>query len=202
MLKTKKQKIKKSVFFKEGLADIRSIGAICSTSRFVAKAMAPKINAGYPPQIIIELGMGTGSITKEIVKHLRFQDIFIGIEQNEKLLEVCKDNICIGNKNISVKLEHGLAQDIHSILKKYKIDSVDYIVCTIPFRILYKNDTEKILKEAKKVLKSGGYFSFIRFLPAPETKFIYKILDNFSIAEKKLVIRNIPPAEVIIMKKS
>lgn len=201
MLKTQKPKIKKSVFLKEGLSDIRSIGALCSTSRFVAKAMAPKINAGDPPQIIIELGMGTGSITKEIIKHLRPQDTFIGIEQNEKLLEVCKNNICSGDKNISVKLEHGLAQDIRSILQKHKINQADYIVCTIPFRILPKNDTEKILKEAKKVLKSGGYFSFIRFLPALETKFIYKILDGFSIASKKLIIRNIPPAEVIIMQK-
>lgn len=190
------------IFLKESLSDIRSIGTICSTSKFVAKAMVSKIEAGEPAKVIIELGMGTGSITKEIIKHLRPQDIFVGIEQNANLLEVCRENICVTDKHSNVKLEHDFAQNIDAILKKYKIAAIDNIICTIPFRILPKNDTEKILGEIKKNLKPGGIFSFIRLMPAPETKLVYEALDNFSIVSKKLIMRNIPPAEVITMKKN
>ncbi len=186
---------------KEGLVDFRSIGAICSTSKAVARAMAPKIPVSDPPKVIVELGVGTGNITEEILRHLRPQDMFIGIEQSENLLEVCRENLCIGDKNISVRLEHGLAQDLHTILRKYHITAVDDIVCTIPFRVLPKRETRHILEEVRRVIQPGGHFSFIRLLPALETSIIYEILSDFSVVHKKLVMRNIPPAEVVIMRK-
>src|SRR3989338_2396836 len=129
---------KESIFLKEGFKNIRGVGTICSTSRFAAKAMAPEINASDKPKVIVELGVGTGSITKEILKHLRPKDCYIGIEANDKFLEVCKEWLCVGHprtekaeqsrrtqlhdeashdgdRNLSVNFEHGLAQNIREI---------------------------------------------------------------------------------------
>ncbi len=189
------------VFIIEGLANIRSVGTIVCTGTFAARAMAPKIHAQDPARVIVELGVGTGSITKEIIKHLRSQDTFIGIESNEKFLEICRENLCIGNRNISVRLEHGLAQNIRSILKKYRVLEADDIVCTIPFRVLPEQETRRILEEIKDIIKPGGHFTFIRFLPALKNKIIFDILDTFRIVRTKLIMRNIPPAEVITMEK-
>jgi len=167
------------------------------------------------PKVIVELGVGTGSVTKEILKHLRPKDLYIGIEANDKFLEVCRDGLCAGNprtekaeqssydgdKNLSVNFEHGLAQNIQEILKKYGVKEVDEIICTIPFRILPKRDTKEILQNVKKLLKKGGYFTFIRYLLAPENKEISKELSDFSVVDKKIIMRNIPPAEVIKMRR-
>ncbi|OGD32108.1 hypothetical protein A3C91_00720 [Candidatus Azambacteria bacterium RIFCSPHIGHO2_02_FULL_52_12] len=201
----------KGIFLKEGLNDIRSVGTIVSTSKFVARAMVPKIHAGDPPHVVIELGVGTGSVTEEIIKHIRPQDTFIGIESNEKFLEVCKANLClpdhsvvragIGDRNISVRLEYGLAQNIEHILKKHHVREVDDIICTIPFRVLPKKETKEILESVKKILKPGGHFIFIRYILAPETKVIPDILDTFKVVRKKIIMRNIPPTEVITMEK-
>jgi len=225
------EKKSNGIFIKEGLKNIRGVGTICSTSRFVAKAMTPKINPADGPKVIVELGVGTGSITKEILKHLRQKDCYIGIEANDKFLEVCKEWLCIGNlprteraeqssydgnprteraeqssydgnRNISVNFEHGLAQNIQEILKKYKAKEVDEIICTIPFRILPKGDTKEILQNVKKSLKKNGHFTFIRYLLAPENKEVSKELSNFSVVSKKIIMRNIPPAEVIKMRRN
>ena len=175
---------KESIFWTEGFKNIRGVGTVCSTSSFAARVMAPKISPGDGPKVIVELGVGTGSITKEILKHLRPKDCYIGIEANDKFLEVCKEGLCVGhprtekaeqssyddNRNISVNFEHGLAQNIQEILKKYKIKEVDEIICTIPFRILPKGDTKEILQNVKKSLKKSGHFTFIRYLLAPENK--------------------------------
>src|SRR3989344_4746043 len=91
------EKKSNGIFIKEGLKNIRGVGTICSTSRFAAKAMAPEINASDKPKVIVELGVGTGSITKEILKHLRPKDCYIGIEANDKFLEVCKEWLCVGH---------------------------------------------------------------------------------------------------------
>jgi len=72
----------KRILFTEGVSNIRSVGAVAPTGRFVARAMAPEIKKSDPPKIIVELGVGTGSITEEIVKHLRSQDRFVGIDSN------------------------------------------------------------------------------------------------------------------------
>lgn len=190
-----------AIFIKEGFKNMREVGTICSTSRFVAKVMAPKIQKADEPKIIVELGVGTGSITKEILKHLRPQDCYIGIEANNKFLEVCKEGLCAGDRNISVNFEHGFAQNILGILKKYGVSLVDEVISTIPFRILPKKDTAEILRNAKKVLKPGGYFTFIRYILAPENKDVFRVLHDFAVVDKKIIMRNIPPAEVIKMRK-
>src|SRR3989344_5037598 len=224
---------KEIIFLKEGFKNIRGVGTICSTSRFAAKAMAPEINASDKPKVILELGVGTGSITKEILKHLRPKDCYIGIEANDKFLEVCREGLCAGNprteraeqsrrtqwsnprqgdeasdeashdgdRNLSVNFEHGLAQNIRKILKKYGVKEVDEIICTIPFRILPKHDTKEILQNIKKLLKKNGHFTFIRYLWAPENKEVFKELSDFSVVDKKIIVRNIPPAEVIKMRR-
>lgn len=193
---------KEGVFWTEGFKNMREVGTICSTGRFVAQAMAPEIHISDEPKVIVELGVGTGGITKEILKHLRAKDCYIGIEANSKFLEVCKDGLCTGSQNISINFEHNIAQNIQEILKKYGISLVDEIICTIPFRILPKQDTADILHNIKKVLKSDGHFTFIRYIHAPENKDISRILDDFTVVSKKIVIRNIPPAEVIKMRKN
>jgi|SRR3989338_6998235 len=197
----KKTLSKESIFLTEGFKNIREVGTVCSTSRFAAKAMAPEIGLHDEPKVIVELGVGTGSVTKEILKHLRPKDLYIGIEANDKFLEVCRDGLCAGDRNLSVNFEHGLAQNIREILKKYGVKEADEIICTIPFRILPKRDTKEILQNVKKLLKKGGYFTFIRYLLAPENKEISKELSDFSVVDKKIIMRNIPPAEVIKMRR-
>jgi len=206
---------KESIFLTEGFKNIRGVGTVCSTSRFAAKAMVPEIGLHDEPKVIVELGVGTGSVTKEILKHLRPKDLYIGIEANDKFLEVCRDGLCAGNprtekaeqssydgdKNLSVNFEHGLAQNIQEILKKYGVKEVDEIICTIPFRILPKHDTKEILQNIKKLLKKNGHFTFIRYLWAPENKEVFKELSDFAVVDKKIIVRNIPPAEVIKMRR-
>lgn len=193
---------KSKIFLKEGLSNFRTVGSICSTSRFVAKAMAPLIHADDPPRVIVELGVGTGNITGEIIKYLRPCDYFLGIDSNQNLLEVCRNHVYAADNLGTVNLEHGFAQNIKDILLKYRIEEADEVVCTIPFRILPKKDTKIILQQVNEILKPGGHFTFIRYTLAPENKEITETLSSFKIVEKKTIVRNIPPAEVVKMQKA
>lgn len=192
---------KANVFLKEGLSNFRSVGSICSTSRFVAKAMAPIISSNDIPKIIVELGVGTGNITKEIVKRLRPADYFFGVDSNRNLLEVCRNNICSANNAGNINLEHSDAQNIPKLLLKYGVKEVDEVICTIPFRILPKEDVREILQQANNILKDGGCFTFVRYIHAPENKIIKKVLNNFKVVSKETIVRNFPPAEVVKMAK-
>lgn len=190
-----------SVFFAEGLAHLRTVGAVVCTSRFVARAMAPKIKQSDPHKVIVELGVGIGNLTQEIVKRLRPHDFFVGVDINEKFVGLCRKNIAYAHKGLSVRIEHASAEHIDDILERHHLREADEIVCTLPFRSLPKKDIARILEKVKKVLKKGGYFTFIRYMTAPENKDIFQLLDNFEVVERKIVMRNIPPAEVVKMRK-
>lgn len=191
----------KRILFTEGVSHMRSVGAVAPSGRFVARAMAPEIKKTDPPKIIVELGVGTGSITEEIVKHLRPQDRFIGIDSNRALLDECKKNIEPTTRDRFVCVEHADAQNIKHILKAHNIAAVDEVICTIPFRALSARETKKILAQVNDVLVPGGRFVFIRYLIAPVTKEVFLALHNFTVVKKKIVMSNIPPTEVIMMQK-
>lgn len=191
----------KGIFIKEGFSDIRSVGTIASTSKFVARAMAPVADYVGPPRVIVELGVGTGSITEEIIKRLSTSDVFIGIDSNDAFLDICKKNIELSVGSKQVFIEKGFAQNIDSILKAHSLDSADEIVCTLPFRTLPKKDTIAVLGKVRQVLKRGGLFIYIRYITAPENKEVFQNLPDFEVVERTIVVRNIPPAEVIKMRK-
>lgn len=190
-----------SVFFAEGLTHLRTVGSLVCTSRFAARAMAPEIKESDAPKVIVEFGVGIGNLTEEIVRRLRPMDFFIGVEINEKLIALCRNNIANAHEGLSVYIEHGDAGYIDSILKKYHLDEADEIVCTLPFRSLPQKDVVRILEKVKSVLKKGGHFTFIRYMTAPENKDVFEILADFRTVERKIIVRNIPPAEIVKMEK-
>lgn len=190
-----------TTLLKEGLAAMRSVGTVSPSSVFLARALMPVIGKNDPAKVIVELGAGTGSVTEEIAKHLRPHDLLVSIEANKKLADICGKNI--------KKLEHeGVAHCVHAqaqhagdVLRAHSAAFADIIVCTLPFRLLPNDETKEILQEVRRILKPGGQFIFIRYIIAPVNKDVAGELHDFSVFKKKLVLRNIPPAEVIVMRK-
>lgn len=182
---------------------MRSVGTVHPSSVFLARTMASAIAKHDSPRAIVELGAGTGSITDEILKHVRLCDRFIGIEANKKLAEICEKNIArhAHNKG-NAHIVHEKAQRTGAVLCTYGIAAVDDVICTLPFRLLPKSETKEILKEVRHILKPGGHFIFIRYVIAPANKDVPETLHDFTVVKKKLVVRNIPPAEVVVMRKN
>ncbi|MBI1755303.1 methyltransferase domain-containing protein [Candidatus Azambacteria bacterium] len=190
------------MLFTEALADLRTVGALVGSSRFLARAMAPRIAHSDPPKVIVELGVGTGNITREIIKRLRPQDLFVGIDANEEFVTICRQNIApfVGKRRVHIA--HGFAQDIDRMLKKHGAYEADEIICTLPFRVLPKKDTAAILKKVRSIIKSGGHFTFIRYVLAAPNKNVFDALDGFAVIKRTFVARNFPPAEVVKMRKT
>lgn len=102
----------------------------------------------YKPQNILELGVGTGRIFKELLGLVNFG---VGIDNSDEMLSVCEKR-CIGNSNYEL---------INGNFVSFKLDfSFDFIY--LPFNtfqhILYKNDQVKCLKNIKAHLNNGGIF--------------------------------------------
>ena len=69
-------------FFRAFRRNFYTTGAILPSSRFLARAMASDLKGRRKPARILEVGPGTGAVTREIVRHLQEGDRFDAVEIN------------------------------------------------------------------------------------------------------------------------
>ena len=107
-----------------------------------------KLIKKYKPKKILELGVGTGRIFKELLGLVNFG---VGIDNSDEMLSVCKKR-CLDHSNYEL---------INDNFVSFKLDSNFYFIY-LPFNtfqhILYKNDQVKCLKNIRKHLNKGGLF--------------------------------------------
>tara|TARA_B100000963_G_C22631843_1_gene675336 strand:- start:614 stop:1234 length:621 start_codon:yes stop_codon:yes gene_type:complete len=106
---------------------------------------------------VLEVGIGSG-LNFNYYNESKINQI-VGLEPSEKLLEKAEKNT--KNFNFDIKLIKGMAEDIQ--IESNSIDSVllTYTLCTIA-------DTEKALREIRRVLKSNGKIIFTEHGIAPD----------------------------------
>src|SRR6266576_2102252 len=67
-------------FFRECRRHFRNTGAILPSSRFLARALVAQVRRPHRPSRILEVGPGTGSVTKEILRFLQPGDQLDAVE--------------------------------------------------------------------------------------------------------------------------
>ena len=92
--------MKKIQFIKESLKSLQEVGTVLPSSKSVVDKMVQPIKFDNDI-VIIELGSGTGVITKEIINRMSKNSKLICFETNisfyNDLKEKFKDNICLIN---------------------------------------------------------------------------------------------------------
>ena len=170
----------------------RSVGAIVPSSRALAEAMIAPIDF-KTARVIVEFGPGTGSMTTAILKKLGPDTQYVGVEINEtfcKTLTLRFPELHFFNRG---------AQDIKEILASLGLESVDAIVCGLPWASLPIELQNRIMAAIMDVLKPGGIFvtfAYLQGLVLPAAGMLRRRLKSQFAAVKttKIVWRNVPPA--------
>jgi phospholipid N-methyltransferase len=170
----------------------RSIGTILPSSRELAELMIEPIDF-ETASTIVEFGPGTGTITALVAKKLKPQTRYIGIERNEKF---CDD---LKAKFPQLTFVNRSAGDVEEILKSFNIDSVDAILCGIPWASLPAGVQPEILNGVQKSLKPGGVFvtfAYVSGLMLPAAWELRQELKTrfSSVTTTRVIWNNFPPA--------
>ena len=140
---------------------------------------------------IVELGPGTGIITHELLAMMPKDSTLLVFEINEEFCEILREM-----KDPRMKVISDSAENLELYLKQHRIESVDYIVSSIPFAMIPNPIVKKILDVVKKVLKPSG--TFIQYQYSLN---LYKRLKNlFGKVNVDFTPMNIPPAFVFVCK--
>lgn len=161
------------------IRNIRTTGAVYESSRFVTRRITDEINI-HKPQIIIELGGGSGNITESILLKLHPDSVLYCFEIEPQFfaqLEMITDP--------RFHLIKGSAADI---TRHFDSSSVDVIISGLPLSLFDQTDRKQLLNDCYSVLKKGGVFR--QFLYSPQRKYFDLIFDKM---ETRFAI-NLPPA--------
>lgn len=122
-----------ALFVQEFFRSFHSTGSLCPTSRWAAKAMVAPLAekpAGSNSRIL-ELGPGTGSVTKIILRQMGFGDSLAVCEINERFMEALKRNLN-GNPYYDTHKER-VSFHCCPMQELPEAQKYDLIVCAIPF---------------------------------------------------------------------
>jgi phosphatidylethanolamine/phosphatidyl-N-methylethanolamine N-methyltransferase len=180
-------------FLKRKLHRFIELGAVAPSSRFLAKRMVSHIEV-KENLVVVELGPGTGTFTKAILKRLPASVRLIALEINEKAAHRLTDKI----KDPRLEVIIGNASNISTYLLERGIYKAHYIISGLPLGNFSTQSVSHILNEIKRNLtENGSYIQFQYFLAS--LRQIKKIFPHVSI---RFEPRNIPPAFVLVCKKS
>ena len=182
------KKIKPYIAFtKATLSNPRSVGAACPSSPFLAKVMAEQVDVkkeGY----VIELGGGTGRITRALLEHGIPPDKLITVEYSPELARHLREEFP------DIQVLEGDAGKLDQLLADLgnPPQHIKAIVSGLPLRSLPKSTVKAIKKNVYKLLDDKGLF--IQFTYDLRTSSSQK--NKFRLIDSSVVYRNIPPARV------
>ncbi len=179
-------------FFRESLRNLRSMGSVSPSSRFLCRTIANKIDP-LKAKIVVELGPGNGAITRFILNRLQPDAQLIIFEINTVFVEKIRATF----DDPRMTIVHDSAENMGQHFKTLGITEVDYFISGIPFVMLPESLTEIITRSCQSWLREGG--RFVQFHYSPLLLRLYRrIFGNISV---EVVALNLPPAIVISCEK-
>jgi len=177
----------RALFLKEFFKNRKMVGSVAPSSRQLAKRMLRRVDIANA-KIIVELGPGTGAITKEIISQMGENAKLISIEANGGFSERLAMQFPDGN----VEFVHGKAEDIRSILAKRGIRQVDAFVSSLPLSLMSRELKESLMVEMAALSAPSG--SYVQYLYSMHG---YGLLKRYwKIVNRSIVWMNIPPSVV------
>jgi phosphatidylethanolamine/phosphatidyl-N-methylethanolamine N-methyltransferase len=179
-------------FFKGMMQGPKTVGAIVPTSSVTAKRMASVIEpkSGLP---VLELGPGTGVITKQILARGIAPEKIVSVEYSENFYRRLVEDYP------GVNFIHGDAFDLKNILGGFADQTFDCVISAVPMLSFPMEARIQLLEDLLSRIPEGRPVVQITYGPVSP---IIATPDRYHIQHFDFVVRNIPPAQLWIYRKA
>ena len=165
----------------------RSIGAITPSSRRLAAAIAREVDFSTPG-VIVELGGGTGSVTRALVERAAEGTEIVVVEREPSLCAL------LSARFPGIRVLQGDARNLRQLLASAGVGPVRAVVSGLPLLSLKRDTCRRIVRESFAVLAGDGVF----------VQFTYGVMSPIRASHARRagidgrrtgwVLRNLPPA--------
>lgn len=172
-------------FLRHGTA----IASLAPSSRWLARATARNIDWSRP-QTVVELGAGTGPITRELAMRARGRGRLLVIERDLDFLRLLRERF---GDVPNLEVIDGDVQDLAAMLAERGVEQVDQIVSGLPVPSFSKESQAALIRDIRALLNPGGTFNQITEMPWVYQRFYRRYFDDVKFVFEP---RNFPPAGV------
>jgi phosphatidylethanolamine/phosphatidyl-N-methylethanolamine N-methyltransferase len=179
-------------FLQAFLKNPGTVGSITPSSPELAKRMVAAIRPNAD-NVVMELGVGTGAITKFFQEIVPNDQSYLGIELDRDLVRILKKNYR------HLKIVRGNALDAAEIHAKSGLGKVGTIICCLPFVSMPNETGEKILLEIDKFMQQGCTFRTFQYAHGYYFPSAIKLREfmrqRYGKSKRSpLIVKNVPPA--------
>jgi len=203
-------------FAEQALKDRFHVGAIFPSGPRLARALTAPMRASHLPKRVLEVGPGTGPVTKAILATLQPGDEFVLVEINEAFATQLEVKLLAPfrarHPGITVTL-------INKPIEQANLQGqFNFIICGVPFNNFPPAMVRFIFRSMLGVLKHDGDLTFFEYLgmrplrtisssrkgrkKVRSLSAINEILKRRYQGSRIVVLRNIPPAAAVRLRNS
>lgn len=177
-------------FLREGLKNIKTVGTITRSSRFLCRNMVSYVDY-QSARWIVEIGAGDGVITRHILEHMHPDAKLMAFEVLGNMCEHLRE---IDDPRLIVVEDSAL--ELGHYMKQFGFPQLDAVISAVPFVAMPEELAYSIVRECKKHLKPGAPYIQVHYSLLAR-KMYQEIFGN---VDTNFVPLNVPPAFVLVSK--
>lgn len=157
------------------------------SSRFLVNRLVAGIDFSRATEIV-ELGVGTGCVTREILHRMRPDARLVSLEINPEFVQDARRRF----RDPRLLLRVACAGDLRTVLDAAGIGPVDAVVSSLPLKIMDDELVDRILDVSRACLRPDGRFHQYQYSLASYEK----LAGRYAAVGIRFTVRNTPPAFV------
>ena len=189
----------RAIFAMEALADFRSVASVAPSYRYLVRAMLQPLPL-ESARVVVELGCGTGAMTRALLKLLPSDATLLAFEINPRFTRYLK--LMVSDPRLV--LIGASAETVRKELQRRGFDHADAVVSSLGLAFMPAPQRDVFLGDLSSLLGERGVFTQYHYLHGMQ--FQDGRLGRFDIAgllrrhfrsvQRSIVWRNLPPAYV------
>ncbi len=162
-------------FLKGYLQRPHRVGAIAASSQALAAAICEPFRRHPHPARVLEVGAGTGAITRYIGTILGELDELDICEIEPKFVDFLHATV-LTRAELSAAVDTGRVRVLCAPVQKLSHDKrYDFIVCGLPFTCFELGDVQEAFAVMQRMLKPGGVMSYYEYVGFRKTSRLFSI---------------------------
>ncbi len=172
-------------FFHRYLRDPRSVGAIAPSSPGLSLALCEPYRRCNRAVSVLEIGAGTGSVTRQLGRFLGPDDELDICEINPDFGDILERDV-LSHRNYREAVACGRVRILRHPAQEIATNrTYDYIVSGLPFTTFELEDVMAIFDVVRQCLKPGGVFSYFEYVGLRKTSAV------LSLGKKRRRVRSV-----------
>jgi len=145
------------------------VGAIAPSSRALAMALCAPFAHALEPARVLEIGAGTGAVTRYIAEIFRDNDRLDVCELQPDFVETLRRDV-LTLPRLAAGVAEGRVRVLQAAVQTLTTkDDYDFVICGLPFTAFALRDVRDAFATIRRSLKPGGTMSYFEYLAMRRT---------------------------------